>query len=310
MSNNTPNSVSQPDKNPQKLGSLFDLSDASNPANKSRDITLGGSQKVKFAPTIPVRRTKKVESTPSLLETPTSTDPSQQKPQAKSNNRKIDRVVTVSGPVSGIFSTGPSSTNEKPKGIGGIVANPYSYRAVSSDSSVKIQTKSTIIGDVIENQPSVNESEVKFIDQTIHDNHVDEKVFLFDESLHQNELFIVQIENLPKFSVENIIEDLHHVEISKEADLKNDAETKSEIKDGSDKQQVIDLNESLAGNIGSIRIRKSGKIELVIGKVVFNLQRGAPSSFMQSVAAVDDENAQFFDLGPLKERFCCIPEIK
>lgn len=45
--------------------------------------------------------------------------------------------------------------------------------------------------------------------------------------------------------------------------------------------------EALTGNIGSIRVHKSGKLSVKIGEVVMDISRGAETTFLQDVAALN-----------------------
>lgn len=46
--------------------------------------------------------------------------------------------------------------------------------------------------------------------------------------------------------------------------------------------------EALAGNIGSIRVHKSGRLSVKIGEVVMDISRGAETTFLQDVAALNE----------------------
>lgn len=47
--------------------------------------------------------------------------------------------------------------------------------------------------------------------------------------------------------------------------------------------------EELVGNVGSIRIHKSGKITMKIGNSIFNISKGAESTFLQDVIALNED---------------------
>ncbi|SCU92658.1 LANO_0E01662g1_1 [Lachancea nothofagi CBS 11611] len=53
-------------------------------------------------------------------------------------------------------------------------------------------------------------------------------------------------------------------------------------------QEVLDR--PLAGNIGALRIHKSGKITVKIGNVVMDINRGAENTFLQEVVALDERD--------------------
>ena len=302
----TPTPSNSKDKNTQRLGSLFDSIDLTSTANKPRDVTLGGSQKVKFAPTIPARRSKKAESTSSLLEPAKSSEVSQQPSTVKPHIKRIEQVVTVTGPVSGIFSAGPSATGTKSKRIGGVSA--ASFHRSASDSSSKAGSKYSANSDFnIGVDEEKAEEEIKFIDQSIPEPPVYERLFLTDNENHQNELFLIQMESLPLMKIQAATEKMQNINLDDNPEGSSAVSNKSE---NADAKNSVDLNEYLAGNLGKLRMRKSGNIDLVIGNVTYKLQRGSYASFMQSVSAIDEENGQVFDLGPIRERFCCMPLIE
>lgn len=70
---------------------------------------------------------------------------------------------------------------------------------------------------------------------------------------------------------------------------------------------IIDGN--LNGKIGKIRIHKSGKLTMKIGKVKFEILRGGSSDFRQDVVLVDNENNNCYHVGNIKEKITAIPKI-
>ena len=124
---------------------------------------------------------------------------------------------------------------------------------------------------------------------------------------HQNELFLIQMESLPLMKIQAATEKMQNINLDDNPEGSSAVSNKSE---NADAKNSVDLNEYLAGNLGKLRMRKSGNIDLVIGNVTYKLQRGSYASFMQSVSAIDEENGQVFDLGPIRERFCCMPLIE
>lgn len=63
------------------------------------------------------------------------------------------------------------------------------------------------------------------------------------------------------------------------------------------------------GQIGKIRIHKSGRMSLKIGKVKFDISRGGSSDFVQEVILVDPENGQCYHVGGVKDKITAVPHI-
>ncbi|CCE64991.1 hypothetical protein TPHA_0J01700 [Tetrapisispora phaffii CBS 4417] len=65
------------------------------------------------------------------------------------------------------------------------------------------------------------------------------------------------------------------------------------------------------GNIGSLRIHKSGKISMKIGNVVMNVHRGAESTFLQDLIMVnkDDEEPNVNVIGSIDTRIVVTPKL-
>ncbi|KAG0691213.1 RNA polymerase III subunit C53 [Pichia californica] len=69
------------------------------------------------------------------------------------------------------------------------------------------------------------------------------------------------------------------------------------------------LEGELDGEIGKIRIHKSGKMTMKIGKVKFEILRGGSSDFRQDVMLVNKENNESYHIGNIKEKITAIPKI-
>lgn len=65
----------------------------------------------------------------------------------------------------------------------------------------------------------------------------------------------------------------------------------------------------LDGQIGKIRIHKSGKMTMNIGKVKFEVLRGGSSDFRQDVVLVDKEKGSCYHVGNVKDKITAIPKI-
>eukprot|EP00049_Salpingoeca_infusionum_P005330 m.90982 g.90982 ORF g.90982 m.90982 type:complete len:327 (+) comp12935_c0_seq5:178-1158(+) len=65
------------------------------------------------------------------------------------------------------------------------------------------------------------------------------------------------------------------------------------------------------GAIGSLRVRRSGKVEMCIGDVVFDVTQGVPTNFLQDVVVVDTESSEphIATLGSLQQKFVVSPTL-
>lgn len=69
------------------------------------------------------------------------------------------------------------------------------------------------------------------------------------------------------------------------------------------------LEGGIDGQIGKIRIHKSGRMSMKIGKVKFDITRGGISDFVQEVVLVDPENGQCYHVGGVKDKITAVPHI-
>lgn len=94
-------------------------------------------------------------------------------------------------------------------------------------------------------------------------------------------------------------------------DTKKPTTKKSKIKKTKKKITAVP-QEELTGRIGSLRIHKSGKITVRVGKVVMEVSRGAETSFIQDIVAlnVDDEETPTVEyLGRVCDRILVTPNF-
>ncbi|GLG99408.1 DNA-directed RNA polymerase III subunit RPC4 [Gryllus bimaculatus] len=81
----------------------------------------------------------------------------------------------------------------------------------------------------------------------------------------------------------------------------------------SEKNKYCRLSDLAPGHIGHLQIRRSGKIELVMGKCVLNVSSGTNVSFQQDLIAVQLHSGnqctgETVDLGPVVPRLICTPD--
>ncbi|KAH3680935.1 hypothetical protein WICMUC_000078 [Wickerhamomyces mucosus] len=110
---------------------------------------------------------------------------------------------------------------------------------------------------------------------------------------------------------------------SNEEEIKKEKDIPIEIKeeDGKTKIDKIDddlkidkelKSNGLQGNIGNLRIHKSGKLTMQIGNVIMDVGRGSRTDFLQQIVLVDkntDDDRQNYLLGHLQDKVDVIPRF-
>lgn len=69
------------------------------------------------------------------------------------------------------------------------------------------------------------------------------------------------------------------------------------------------LEGGISGAVGKIRVHKSGKMTMKIGKVKFEVTRGGSTDFVQDLVLVDAENQRCYHIGNVKDKITAIPHI-
>ncbi|KAK7475843.1 hypothetical protein BaRGS_00032893 [Batillaria attramentaria] len=66
------------------------------------------------------------------------------------------------------------------------------------------------------------------------------------------------------------------------------------------------------GYVGKLRVRRSGKTELVLGNVVLDVSMGTPCGFLQDVVSIrtEEEDPRMTVLGHLRHRMICTPNFE
>ncbi|NXE57476.1 RPC4 polymerase, partial [Casuarius casuarius] len=67
------------------------------------------------------------------------------------------------------------------------------------------------------------------------------------------------------------------------------------------------------GQVGKLLIRKSGKVQLVLGKVTLDVTMGTPCSFLQELVSVgigDSRTGEMIVLGHVKHKLVCSPDFE
>eukprot|EP01027_Heterolobosea_sp_BB2_P012064 GEZU01017509.1.p1 GENE.GEZU01017509.1~~GEZU01017509.1.p1 ORF type:complete len:249 (-),score=89.35 GEZU01017509.1:237-983(-) len=65
-----------------------------------------------------------------------------------------------------------------------------------------------------------------------------------------------------------------------------------------------------AGWIGEMIVYKSGKVKLQLGDVVFDVSPGTEFNFLQEVMSIDANTKTCYNLGPIKKRILCMPDVE
>ena len=70
-----------------------------------------------------------------------------------------------------------------------------------------------------------------------------------------------------------------------------------------------------SGQLGELVVRRSGKMQLVMGGHVFDVQRGTMTSFDQEVVSMrmpakPGEPCEMHRLGKMQERMVCTPDLE
>ncbi|XP_044293628.1 DNA-directed RNA polymerase III subunit RPC4 [Varanus komodoensis] len=87
-------------------------------------------------------------------------------------------------------------------------------------------------------------------------------------------------------------------------------EKNQEIKETENICTLGDLSE---GQVGKLLIRKSGKVQLVLGRVTLDVTPGTPCSFLQELVSVgigDSRSGEMIVLGHVKHKLVCAPDFE
>ncbi|ORX89764.1 hypothetical protein K493DRAFT_65626 [Basidiobolus meristosporus CBS 931.73] len=359
----------------------------STPVRAAKGTTRGGTQKMRFTPTIPTKRNKK-ESAPSLLDNAISSN-------ATGNNRGRGRgrggrggrgrgrgrgkgpeelVSVASGP----FSMGPAMGGSRGAERGGsgqeVMVTGSSSRepAHSNIPSENMFSASDNYDDdandgefftngdawtpvmlpytsEVKKEPRGDDTLMVEHDLTNEENQVktevDEEASSMSDSKslygcssspgldlisNANEnagderLFYFQFPSqLPAFEVASDKQESNEMEVDmtlvKQEPADVDAENgevvvKKEVAEG-ETEATAAAAPSLEdagkpeGLMGKLLVYKSGKTQIKIGELIFDISPGSDCGFLQNIVAVDSENKQAFVMGNVHKRFVSTPNI-
>lgn len=253
----------------------------------SSDRTLGGMKKREFLPVVPNMPFVKKEREP--------TDPSKPKmrdfPPTERKQRRDNRVPptgrgrgrgrgrgssTPVGPFSSPFASGP------PAG-GGVSFDNDSFSDVKLDTGeLKEQKKPFEMDPMDPTTPQV----VPFRDPT---DFVKQEKNSFP--LKENEMCLIQFPS--------------HLQVAPLPKEEKKKKKSAEVTSDSDFENV--LRRLPEGEMGKLRVYRSGRTELVVGSTVYHFQQGAQSTFYQQVVTLGD--GQCLEMGQLSQRFICTPSL-
>ncbi|RHZ61703.1 hypothetical protein Glove_346g64 [Diversispora epigaea] len=81
------------------------------------------------------------------------------------------------------------------------------------------------------------------------------------------------------------------------------------------KEKEMDVDEDtdkinkLEGQIGRLVIRRSGKVQMLMGELVFDVSRGLDRSFLENAMVVDPDVTNVYNFGPIESHLVVKPDI-
>uniref|UniRef100_A0A8D0G6Q0 RNA polymerase III subunit D n=1 Tax=Sphenodon punctatus TaxID=8508 RepID=A0A8D0G6Q0_SPHPU len=78
-------------------------------------------------------------------------------------------------------------------------------------------------------------------------------------------------------------------------------------------ENICTLGDLSEGQVGKLLIRRSGKVQLVLGKVTLDVTMGTPCSFLQELVSVgigDGRSGEMIVLGHVKHKLVCSPDFE
>ncbi|NXU79549.1 RPC4 polymerase, partial [Oreotrochilus melanogaster] len=90
-------------------------------------------------------------------------------------------------------------------------------------------------------------------------------------------------------------------------------EEKMELDPPGVKDPPCTLGDLPEGQVGKLLVRKSGKVQLVLGKVTLDVTMGTPCSFLQELVSVgigDNRMGEMMVLGHVKHKLVCSPDFE
>lgn len=87
---------------------------------------------------------------------------------------------------------------------------------------------------------------------------------------------------------------------------------KTETQDESQEENTCCLKDLQEGLVGKMLVRKSGKVQLILGNIILDVALGTPCTFLQELVSVDTEGRRgdMSVLGHIKHKLVCSPDFQ
>ncbi|ORX99659.1 hypothetical protein K493DRAFT_335675 [Basidiobolus meristosporus CBS 931.73] len=314
---------------------------------RAKNYTKTGTQKMKFTPTVPLKRNKK-ESTPSLLEnamsnkSETTSTQRRGRGRGRAKGRAKEMVLTASGP----FSMGPTVQVAGSKGYKSGAENSREILVRPSGSNI---TVSESYDDKAKYEESDDEGNTFFVDQNewtpimLPATHVDDKGEnennLDQLAGGQEQVIAMEVDEEKPEPVQSLLdiimkeqnasgeageekllffqfpsqfpdlaESTSFIKQESEDAVQMNSEPADKMYDGTSRDESK-IEKSAEGLMGKLLVYKSGKMQIKIGDIYLDLNSGLDCSFAQNVVAVDSDNKQAFVMGGIHKRLICTPNM-
>jgi len=121
--------------------------------------------------------------------------------------------------------------------------------------------------------------------------------------MKKNELILLQLPNLPVKSEADSIKSETHT--AKEAPQIPPFQS-SKTSEDTFKSNLTNIP---PGELGTLRIRKSGKMELKIGEIIYEIQEGTKANFEEELMLVLPQEGKCIHLGNINRHYLCLPDF-
>lgn len=94
-----------------------------------------------------------------------------------------------------------------------------------------------------------------------------------------------------------------------ESDSTKESSSTTQVDNSSKKTPSGNLEEMPEGYVGKLIVRKSGKTQLQLGKLLMNIDLGANCAFLQDLVSIDTSSKEMTVLGHMDNRLVCSPDF-
>ncbi|MCJ8738330.1 hypothetical protein PDJAM_G00034390 [Pangasius djambal] len=296
---------------------------------RSRDLTLGGYKKKTFVPNVHSIRKSKDE----LREEP-RTAPKKEKREREDRQRerrRRERPQTIQS--HSIFEQGPADTFRKTGSWGTTNLSDYDpsvlTRSIKKERNVPVDDDDGILeklqrDDFIDDPGLKNDPKQTPIRLPLHQSfdHLATETStscpqppsvgeLFQQLSvsEKEELLLIQLPDTIPVSVKA----LKNEKSVKKSDAEDKRASHIKAQDPGEKEAAPVLPDFTEGFIGKVQIRKSGKVQLVIGDITLDVSEGAAFSFLQQLVCVrltEGLTGDMTVLGNVKHKLVCSPDFE